>query len=87
MLPADVYEIALYEKPGTGSVACENLPGDLPGRKFRQFQHSCCAFLLMCGICVTLFYLCGGSLDGISYGHWPVNDDHPTNWLDSSQHP
>jgi hypothetical protein len=83
MLPAALLAIAPHKEPATINAAAEKLPGDLPIGKFRQFQHACCAFLLMCGIGVTLFYLCGGSLDGIFYGHWPVNLDHPTNWLDS----
>jgi hypothetical protein len=44
------------------------------------------AFLFMCVLASTLFCLCGGSLDGVLYGQWPENYDHPTNWLDQSQH-
>jgi hypothetical protein len=38
------------------------------------------AILLISFIGAMLFFLCGGSLDGLMYGQWPPINDHPTNW-------
>jgi hypothetical protein len=38
------------------------------------------AFLAISFIGATLFFICGGSLDGLMYSQWPLVDDHPTNW-------
>ena len=53
----------------------------------QEFKRGVLAFLFMTSLAVTLFLLCGGSLDGLLYGHWPEIDDHPTNWLDTTLHP
>jgi hypothetical protein len=36
---------------------------------------------------VTLAWFSGLTPDGILYGHWTGNDDHPTNWCDTVLHP
>jgi hypothetical protein len=39
------------------------------------------AILFIFSVGTMLFFLCGGSLDGLMYGQWPPVNDHPTNWL------
>jgi hypothetical protein len=43
------------------------------------------AILFVAILGAMLFFLCGGSIDGLLYGHWPTVNDHPTNVENSVQ--
>jgi hypothetical protein len=49
-------------------------------RALYEIGENAFTFLLISFIGAMLFFLCGGSLDGLMYGQWPQLDDHPTNW-------
>jgi hypothetical protein len=53
--------------------------------RLREFGRQVAAFLFVSLLAAALFFLCGGSIDGVMYGHWPESDDHPTNWLDQDR--
>jgi hypothetical protein len=53
----------------------------------QEFKRNVLAFVFMLSVFVALFFLFGGSLDGLLYNHWPEIDDHPTNWMDTNLHP
>ena len=44
----------------------------------RGYVRNTLAILCVACLGLALFFLCGGSLDGILYGHWPPVNDHPT---------
>jgi hypothetical protein len=46
----------------------------------REAGDHAAAILFIFTLGAMLFFLCGGSLDGLMYSQWPPIDDHPTNW-------
>jgi hypothetical protein len=50
----------------------------------RELGRNAAAILFVAFLGVLLFFLCGGSIDGLLYGHWPPVADHPTNAGDAA---
>jgi hypothetical protein len=41
----------------------------------------------MLALLAGLSWTVGFTPEGLSFGHWPASDDHPTNWYDTALHP
>lgn len=44
------------------------------------------SFALMLSLFCGMAWLCGFTPAGVLYGHWPENDDHPTNYYARCSH-
>jgi hypothetical protein len=53
----------------------------------KELRRDCFVVLLMLALFVALTGVLGFTPDGILYGHWPEDDDHPTNWYETALHP
>jgi hypothetical protein len=53
----------------------------------KELIGNCLALLFAVTLLLTAAWVFGFDTDGVLYGHWPENDDHPTNWLDTALHP
>lgn len=53
----------------------------------KELARNCLLVLSMVALFVAIAWFTGFTSDGILYGHWPENDDHPTNWYDPGLHP
>lgn len=53
----------------------------------RQFAAYFVKFVFLAYFLLMLAWFCGLTPDYIFYGDWSDTDEHPTNWLDSAQHP
>jgi len=50
----------------------------------RELGRNAAVILFVALLGAALFFLCGGSIDGLLYGHWPQGADHPTNVEDAA---
>jgi len=46
----------------------------------REFIRSCFAVLFMFVLMLAMAWTFGFTAQGLLYGHWPPDTDHPTNW-------
>jgi len=53
----------------------------------KEFTRNCFVVLLMSALFVAVAGVLGLTPDGILYGHWPEDDDHPTHWYETALHP
>jgi hypothetical protein len=53
----------------------------------REFIRNCIAACILAALFVPLEWIIGSTPDGILYGQWLDNNDHPTNWYDTAAHP
>jgi hypothetical protein len=49
----------------------------------RNLLRNAATLLFVAVLGVALFFLCGGTIDGLEYGHWPGSSDHPENVADA----
>jgi hypothetical protein len=45
----------------------------------REFIGNLFAVAIFVAVLAFMAFMCGITLEGILYGHWPDSDDHPTN--------
>ena len=50
-----------------------------------EFTRNCIVALIMAALFVPLTWILGLTPDGIVYGQWLENNDHPTNWYDTAE--
>jgi len=60
----------------------QKMPAEL-----KELTRKCLLALFMAALLVILASVVDLTPDGILFGHWPENDDHPTNWYDAALHP
>ena len=53
----------------------------------KALTRNCLLVLLMMALFVVLAWFFSLTPEGILYGRWPENDDHPANWQDTALHP
>lgn len=50
-----------------------------------RIMRNAAASILMLGLFFGLAWLCGFTVDGVLWDHWPDNNDHPTNYWAQQQ--
>ncbi len=53
----------------------------------QEIIRHCVAVFSMLAVLAVLSWTFGFSPEGLLNDHWPVIDDHPTNWYDTALHP
>ena len=51
-------------------------------RALSRFYTRICELTILCVACYLLWSFAAGLLDCANFGHWPMENDHPSNRLD-----